>query len=130
MCFRRCQRGAAPRWRGHGHLSLVTGPASRVASLWARRHRFQGSLHTGHPLATLSGPTGRALRAASGPLLRRQLPARWPAGGGRRLAQRAPVALLPALWQGAVWKQVSLRLAGVWLPWPAGHASPAELPCA
>lgn len=81
MCFRRCQRGAAPRWRGHGHLSLVTGPASRVASLWARRHRFQGSLHTGHPLATLSGPTGRALRAASGPLLRRQLPARWPGGG-------------------------------------------------
>lgn len=87
MCFRRCQRGAAPRWRGHGHLSLVTGPASRVASLWARRHRFQGSLHTGHPFATLSGPTGRALHAASGLFPRCQLPAWWPRGG-RRLAQR------------------------------------------
>lgn len=101
MCFRRCQRGAAPRWRGHGHLSLVTGPASRVASLWARRHRFQGSLHTGHPLATLSGPTGRALRAASGPLLRRQLPARWPAGGGQAAGPAGPGGTAPRTLAGS-----------------------------
>lgn len=60
MQFCRCQCGAAPRWRGPSHLSLVSGPHSRVASVWARRCGFQGSRHTGRHISALSHAPGRA----------------------------------------------------------------------
>lgn len=61
MRFSRCPCGLEPRFRGHSHLSLITGPDSRVASYVGGCYRFQWRLHP----STLSHPAGRAPSAAS-----------------------------------------------------------------
>lgn len=61
MWFSRCPCGREPRFRGHSHLSLITGPDSRVASYVGGCYRFQWRLYP----STLSHPAGRTPSAAS-----------------------------------------------------------------
>ena len=95
----RCPHGLEPRWRGHGHLSLVTGPDSRVASYVGGRVQISLEIACGHHASTLSPTAGRALsdarsRASIWPISQAKAPL---CGGlaGRQLAKQARGSLLP-----------------------------------
>lgn len=101
MWFSRCPRGLEPQFREHSHLSVITGPDSRVASYVGGCYRFQWKLHP----STLSPQAGRAPSAA------RFKASIWPVsqakalphGGlaGRQLAQPAEYCCFPHTWSGA-----------------------------
>lgn len=139
--FGRRPCGLEPRWKGHGHLSLVTGPDSRVASYVGGMVQISLETACGHHPSTLSPAAGRALsatraRASIWPISQAKAPLcgglagrrpSWQAAGkaGQSIAASHTSGMEPG-----ESRPPSLRLAGAWLPWPRGCTLPSGLTAA